>query len=510
LKTLPQPVPPRNPAASPVTFARLGSRLARGSFLGLAVASTTAALGQAYFDTRNPFMAPVVPAPPEQPVATRAGGDFFANERIPYRPAGFDEGNYNLKLGPVLVSFGSSVAFMYSSNALQSQGGGENYDLSINPTFSTNLRWQMTDAARLSLNVGVGYRFNLVQEDLSGLTVDPNTAIDYAFGVGDVLFTVFNRLSTANSADQRPDIIGTGNPLAVRFNRINNSSGLSTEWAPYTDLSLSADYTYSIERGLDDSFDSLNGDSQTVSSAVFHRLHPDLSLGISASASLNEFSNQFQNSTKTFGIGPVATWTVSEFITVSASARYTIINSEQNGQIQDSSDFAGFSGNLSVRHLINRVLNHSLSVGRGVNGALGSNFSTSLDANYQLSWQLTDFIPLNFNVGADKTEQSGGLAIFAVPPGSIYLPGDPANGVPPILVTSQGTFTDVVQTPEGLFGVPTAGQVSHSYRFGVSTGYQISQRLNSSLGWNYVIRDTDFVFGDFAGHTVTLTLSYQF
>jgi hypothetical protein len=77
-------------------------------------------------------------------------------------------------------------------------------------------------------------------------------------------------------------------------------------------------------------------------------------------------------------------------------------------------------------------------------------------------------------------------------------------------VTSQGTFTDVVQTPEGLFGVPTAGQVSHSYRFGVSTGYQISQRLNSSLGWNYVIRDTDFVFGDFAGHTVTLTLSYQF
>ncbi len=494
----------------PVTLSRLGSRLAKGSSLGLAVASATAVLGQAYFDTRNPFLAPVVPAPAEQPVATRAGEDFYANERIPYRPAGFDGSDYNLKLGPVLVSFGSSVSFAYTSNALQSQGGGENYDLSINPSLNTNLRWQMTDAARLSLNVGVGYRFNLVQEDLSGLTVDPNTSIDYAFSVGDVLFTVFNRLSTANSANQRPDIIGTGNPLGVRFNRINNSTGLSTEWAPYTDLSLSADYAYSMERGLDDSFDSLNGDSHTVSSAVFHRLHPDLSVGISASASLNDYSNQFQNSSKTFGIGPVTTWTVSEYITVSASVRYTMINSDRNGQIQDSSDFSGISGNLSVRHQINRVLNHSVSLGRSVNGALGSNFSTSLEASYQFSWRLTDFIPLNFNAGIDKTEQSGGLAIFAVPPGSIYLPGDPANGIPPILVTSQGTFTDVVQTPEGLFGVPTAGQVSQSYRFGVSTGYQITQRLNSSLGWNYVIRDTDFVFGDFNAHTVTLTLSYQF
>lgn len=491
-------------------ISRPGISLARSSAVGLAVVSGAAALGQAYFDTRNPFLAPVVPAPAEQPVATRAGEEFYANERIPYRPAGFDGGDYNLKLGPVLVSFGSSVAFTYTSNALQSQGGGENYDLSINPSLNTNLRWQMTDAARLSLNVGVGYRFNLVQEDLSGLTISPNTSIDYAFSVGDVLFTVFNRLSTANSAERRSDIIGTGNPLGVRFNRINNSTGLSTEWSPYTDLSLSADYAYSMERGMDDSFDSLNGDSHTVSSAVFHRLHPDLSVGISASASLNDYSNQFQNSSKTFGIGPVTTWTVSEYITVSASVRYTMINSDRNGQIQDSSDFSGISGNLSVRHQINRVLNHSVSLGRSVNGALGSNFSTSLEAGYQFSWRLTDFLPLNFNAGFDQTEQSGGLAIFAVPPGSIYLPGDPANGIPPILVTSQGTFTDVVQTPEGLFGVPSLGQVSQSYRVGVSTGYQITQRLNSSLGWSYVIRDTDFVFGDYDAHTVTLTLSYQF
>lgn len=471
---------------------------------------TTPVCGQAYFDTRNPFTEPVAPQPPLTPETTRAGDDFRAVERLPYRPAGFDEGNYNLKLGPVLATFGASVSFAYNNNALQSSFGGQNYDFSINPSLNANLRWQLTDNARLGLNFGVGYRFNLVQDDLDSLTISPNTSIDYAFSVGDMLFTVFNRLSSANDASQRADIIGTGNALSVRFNRINNSTGLSTEWAPYTDLSVSADYTFSLERGFDDSFAVLNGQSQTVSTAVFHRLHPDLTVGISASASLNEFSDSFQNSTKSFGVGPTATWRVSEAISASGSVRYTMISSERDGQIQDSSDFSGISGNVTVSHQLTQFISHSLSLGRGVNGALGSNFQVSMEAGYSLNWQITDFLPINFNAGVDQAEQSGGLAIFAAPPGSLYFPPDPANGIPGILVTPVDTFTGVVEVPGGLFGVPVPGQTTLSYRFGVSTGYQITQKLGSSLGWTYVIRDSDFALGDFSSHMVTLTLNYTF
>lgn len=328
--------------------------------------------------------------------------------------------------------------------------------------------------------------------------------------MGDVLFTVFNRLSSANDAAQRPDIIGTGNALSVQFNRINNSTGLSTEWAPYTDLSVSADYTFSLERGLDDSFILLNGQSQTVSTAVFHRLHPDLTVGISASASLNDFSSNFQNSTKSFGAGPTATWRASEAITVSASVRYTIINSERDGQIQDTSDFSGVTGSLSARHQLTQFISHALSLSRGANGALGSNYQVSTDASYQLSWQITDFLPLNFNASIDQAEQSGGLAIFAAPPGSVYFPPDPANGIPGILVTPVDSFPGVVLTPGGLFGVPVPGQTILSYRVGVSTGYQITQKLGSSLGWSYIVRDSDFALGDFDSHLVTLTLNYSF
>jgi hypothetical protein len=485
------------------------ARAARVTAAGC-LASSVPAFGQAYFDSRNPFTQPVAPQPPITPEVTRAGDDFRAAERIPYRPAGFDGGNYNLKLGPVLATFGASVSFAYNSNALQSSAGGDNYNFSINPSLNTNLRWQMTDNARLGLNFGVGYRFNLVQEDLNSLTISPNTTIDYAFSVGDVLFTVFNRLSSANDASQRADIIGTGNALSVRFNRINNSTGFSTEWAPYTDLSVSADYTFSLERGFDDSFAVLNGQSQTVSTAVFHRLHPDLTVGLSASASLNDFASNFQNSTKSFGVGPTATWQASEAISVSASVRYTMVHSERDGQIQDSSDFSGISGSLSIRHQLTQFISQSLSLGRSVNGALGSNFQVSMDAAYQLSWQITDFLPINFTAGVDQAEQSGGLAIFAAPPGSVYFPPDPANGIPGILVTPVDTFAGVVLTPGGLFGVPVPGQTTLSYRFGVSTGYQITQKLGSSLGWTYVIRDSDFALGDFSSHMVTLTLNYTF
>lgn len=471
---------------------------------------TTPVCGQAYFDTRNPFTEPVAPQPPLTPETTRAGDDFRAADRMPYRPAGFDGGDYNLKLGPVLATFGASVAFAYNSNALQSTAAGDNYDFSINPMLNTNLRWQMSDNARLGLNFGVGYRFNLVQEDLNSLTISPNTTIDYAFSVGDVLFTVFNRLSSANDASRRADIIGTGNALSVRFNRINNSTGLSTEWAPYTDLSVSADYTFSLERGFDDSYAMLDGQSQTVSTALFHRLHPDLTVGLSASASLNDYSSNFQNSSKSFGVGPTATWRASEVISVTASVRYTLINSERDGQVQDTSNFSGATGSLSVRHQLTQFISHSLSLSRGANGALGSNYQVSTEAGYQLSWQITDFLPINFNASVDQAEQSGGLAIFAAPPGSLYFPPDPANGIPGILVTPVDTFSGVVLTPGGLFGVPVPGQTTLSYRFGISTGYQITRKLGSSLGWSYTIRDSDFSLGDYSAHTVTLTLNYTF
>lgn len=146
--------------------------------------SSNSVVGQAYFDTRNPFTEPVAPLPPPSAEATRAGDDFRAAERLPCRPAGFDEGSYNLKLGLVFATFAASVSFAYNRNALQSSLGGQNYDFSINPMLNSNLRWRITDNARLGLNVGVGYRFNLVQEELNSLTIGPNTSIDYAFSVG--------------------------------------------------------------------------------------------------------------------------------------------------------------------------------------------------------------------------------------------------------------------------------------------------------------------------------------
>ena len=72
------------------------------------------------------------------------------------------------------------------------------------------------------------------------------------------------------------------------------------------------------------------------------------------------------------------------------------------------------------------------------------------------------------------------------------------------------TFSGVVLTPGGLFGVPVPGQTTLSYRFGISTGYQITRKLGSSLGWSYTIRDSDFSLGDYSAHTVTLTLNYAF
>jgi hypothetical protein len=159
---------------------------------------------------------------------------------------------------------------------------------------------------------------------------------------------------------------------------------------------------------------------------------------------------------------------------------------------------------------LTQFISHSLSLSRGANGALGRNYQVSTGAGYQLNWQIAAFLPINFNTSVDQAEQSGGLALFAAPAGSLYFPPDPANAIPGILVTPADTFSGVLLTLGGLSGAPVPGQTALSYRFGVSTGYQITQKLGSSLGCSYVIRDSDFVPGDFTSHTVTQTLNYNF
>lgn len=489
--------------------------------LGVAAAWVVSsdARAQVYFDARNPFTAPVPPLPAEQPTPTTPGDEFQARENLPYRPGAFNPGAYNLKMGPVYASFGAGVGLTYTDNALQTATGDKEANLTVGPSLNGSLRWQATENARLQLGIGVGYYASLLVDNLDQLSINPGTSIDYAFSLGDVVLTFYDRVSSGSSVGLRNDIVGTGNSQGLRFNRLNNAAGLSASWVPLLGTSVNGSYSFSMDKGINDSYGQLDGQSHSLSASVFQRLGVRWTAGLSGGASQNSYQQKFQNSSKSFGVGPLVTWKPTSFLNFSASIRYTLMASENDGQTGDQSDFSGLTGSFSIGHRINRYMSHGVSFGRNANMALGSNFSVSYNAAYNLTWQVTERVPISLGFDYDSFKQSGGLQIFARPPRSIYVPANPATGEPSALyvfddplnpLVPTAVFKGVVQTPDGFIGVPTAGQSGNSWGVSLSTGLQLTRKLSSSLGWSYRSRTSDFVYGSFAAHSVTLSFGYQF
>jgi len=479
----------------------------------LAFEMSLPAAGQSYFNSGNPFQDPVAPSPRS---AFQNPGDNYRGGGVPYSPPPMTQGGYNVKLGPVYGNFFSGLSFEYTDNATLLGGGSAEENLWITPSVGGNFRWQVTEQARLLAGVSVGYRFSVLLEDFDQLMVNvgPGSVIDYSFSVGDVRISLFNQLGSSVATTDRPEVAGSTTVNGVRFSRLFNSSGVSAQWVPLKNTSLSVGYSFNLDLGLDDDFSQLDGYSQVVNAAVFQRLGPDWTAGLSGGMAQNDFFENFQNSSQSVFFGPVATWQPSDFLTVSGNVRYNITEFQRDGQIQDTTDATGFSFGLNVNHQLTQRISHRAGGGRAFNLGFGSNFTESWFASYNLNWQLLEYLPISLGANYQIFEQSGGVLTFAPPPGTRGVPG-----AVPILLTPTGPLfpgdsplfpAGASVTPNGLITVPNRGESGETLTFILSTGLQLTRQLSSSLSYSHHIRISNTTAQNFSVNTVVLSFNYQF
>lgn len=405
----------------------------------------------------------------------------------PYTPAPgaastIPEG-FGLRWETGAITFSTSVAFIYTDNALQgSSDFGKQDDFIVQPMVGMNVLQQVSENAQLSFNVGFGYRYSLNYDDLAQFNLTPNGTISYSFVVGDTVFAVFDRINSAGGT--RPEIAGNGLSSGVDFNRLSNQVGLSVSHAFTENTSASAMYGYTIDRGLSDQFGVLDQDQHTVSAGAYHRLSPYWTAGLSGQAVKTTFSQQFQNASTTYGAGPMLSFQPSDFITLSGSVQYTISEFSTDGQISDTSEFSGLTYQITASHRITSTISHSVTVSSGVNSGLGSNFTETFTTGYRAFWQFHERMGLNLGFTYSKMTQS-----------------QSQQALVPI------TF------PSGTFLVPVsfiANDEASTYDFSLGTSYQLTDRANLALNYNHSIRDSRFATRSFSVNTVTLSINYRF
>lgn len=483
--------------------------MAAGAVSCLLSAGLPATLGQGFF---NPYQSPLGQIPTIPADAHGLPGDnFLIGRGMPYKSGPGAAQDYNFKVGPVKGSVYGTTTSSYTDNINLSDGAGGREaegELTSNPSLNVGLHWELSEYNTLRMDFGIGYVFYMNHPELNRVSLDlkPNSTFDYRFIIGDVRFAVYDRISTSGGSGFAPrnDITGDGSIGSVDFQRLSNSAGLSAAWAATRSTTVTSGYDYTIDRGLGDSFALADHDTHSLSAALFEKLDPRWTVGLSGSVYQNTYSEGFQSGSHGYGTGPVLNFQPTRNINLSASVRYQVSYSDRTGANGDTSGFAGVTYNLAATHTINRHLRHGVGLGRNSDLGIGANFNDTFSVAYNLGWTFAKALGLNFGVNYSSSTQSGPGFDFVTVPAGTFLPAGTLLADGSVLIGPVILVRDIV------LPVKRQGESSDTLSFSIGTGMPITRKLSATLGYSHYFRLSDLAGHGYHQNTVTLALNYRF
>lgn len=349
--------------------------------------------------------------------------DFSTLQAVPYLPNGgrVNRTDYNFKLGNVTASLAAGLQTTFSDNVVYSPTDPE-MDFAIEPFVRLTSQWALTKYNELTLDLGVGYRQYINHSELSSLTaaVTPNSVLAYRILVGDVLVVFYDRMTAPNDSRLRSESIG-GTTGLVNYQRIQNTTGTTAAWAPTEDLSLTAGYGYTLDRGLTGSFGLLDRNIHGFNTATQQRLGPRWAAGLYGSYSIVEYATSEQNNATAWSIGPLINYQLTRYITLTAAFGYSVTSFENNAVLaafSDTSNFAGLTFEFVASHQATRYFQHALSLARGSQLGFGSNFSENTSVTYRASFSGIKRLGLSMGLSYVITDLSSRSAISGVTSGT--------------------------------------------------------------------------------------------
>jgi hypothetical protein len=201
------------------------------------------------------------------------------------------------------------------------------------------------------------------------------------------------------------------------------------------------------------------------------RLHPEITAGVEGGVGLNSYgqsqSAPTQPDATQWNAGVFCKAQISEYISGRLDAGYTVYSPANTSGFTNLSSSANMYFQLSVSHQVNKFLNYSLSAGRSTESSLfGQPYdyyfvrlqpSWNIFKNYQLS------TPLFWENGTQLYVQGGALA-----------------------------------------------ENYNQYGAAINIGRAITQKLSSSLGWQFVRENSAQSSLNYTVNIVSLSFTYQF
>ena len=396
------------------------------------------------------------PARAQESIRPSLAGDTVASLSRPT----IDSSNYNLKLGPALVSLSSGLQLEFNDNVTLSENHREG-DLIIRPSINASAVWQVTELNALRLDLGIGYAkyVDHSEFDTGNLLIAPNSNLSFDIYVGDFRITLFDQFSIQQNPVDEITLSRVG-----KFERFQNAAGLTVTW-DLNAVILVSGYTNYLFRSLDSEFQFLDRTEQQFFTAAAVRLNDATKVGVRGTGGIVTYDQAFQNDGFIYSFGPFVEAQLTPYMRVELEGGYQGGNFETGGLNGDKSNLSGFYGRLLLSHRLNRYWTDGVSIGHEATIGLTTNTTTLTYVRYNADWRVNSRTNLN-------------LAAF-------YEHGNDSPGV---------------------FESENIDRIG----FSVSLGYTIGRHTVTSLAYQYLNRASDLADRSYRQNQLLWSISYAF
>lgn len=402
------------------------------------------------------------------------------SQNLKARSSSYQQGDYNLRLGPVDFKTSAGMSLSYTDNARNTTGNsgtgpGNISDFYISPTAHIGAVWQVSELNRLDAGISVGYNkyFDNNQLDRAFVTPTSDSQISYDFYVSIFRFNVHDSFSYTQDVYRYGQVYGVGT-----FGAMRNTSGISSSFA-LKDMVYSFGYDYSINRypnqqinqvsgpaNPNTNYNQANNNQQMLFARGAYQIDTTLQFGLETSAAFTAYEGGVRTDNQNYTVGPFIEWSVTPNFSFTARGGYSLYKLGTQGTINDSSTPSGLYASFDLQHRFNDKFSHSLSVGHQTSQGLGlgGNFITTSFARYTPSYRLFEHVSVNVTGG--------------------YTKG----------VDSSSFYKDDYE----------------QYNASAGLSYDLMKDLTTSLSYNYNQRASKQVGRDYQANVVTLSAVYHF
>ncbi len=382
-----------------------------------------------------------------------------------------ETGGDNIRLGNLKLDLRGSLTQAYDSNiGLSPSDPQADWITQIGIRLGGEV--DLTEINTLRLSIGAEYRKYWhnpqYDSDKNFIILTPETGLEFLFQVGNFDFRLYDDFSLlSDPGDQRFIDPNSGAQLTniVLYNRIRNRVGIDGIWTINPYWSANAGVSRLDIVPLDSEFRDLQRHSYIGSVGLTHNMAANLDVYGLVSTSIDRWRTNFQPNSSSWSTGAGANWQPTDFLESEVFLAWTHRSFSANGTNQDPTrDAQGVTGNISLTHLINPILQHSIRYGRNIDLGSVSNDVAVQFAEYRIDYS-----------GFERSD------IFV---GVLWNEGAESGGVSP--------------------------ERYNRWAFRTGLGYPLSRQLAFSAFLEHTFRDSNLPSRNFSRNLASVTLTYDF